>query len=136
MPLLIKFIHGNVTSLPTMIGKFRQYWNPYAAKSSEESHTQISKRQLEKKIQSIASRTGNREGGKTCYIVRDEIITKYGLPSDLKYGETLPELKIDSIVNTLAAFQSSGADVKDIKPVEALVDNNGAQPPPVTMEIS
>jgi len=91
MPILIKYIHGNTATLPTLMLKFREYWSSYAKNSGIRNN--ISKRQLERKIHSIASRTGVKEGGKTFYVVKDDVISKYGLPSDLQYDIGLPELK-------------------------------------------
>ena len=92
MPSLIRFLHGNVSSLPTMIPKFREYWMLYAKECGGTVRPHISKRQLEKKIQAIASRVSNKEVGKMCYVVKDDIVNMYGLKNDLKYGEGLPEL--------------------------------------------
>jgi len=141
MPLLIKFVHGNVKGLTVMITKFREYWNPFA--KSSENGKQISKRQLEKKIQSIASRTGTfKEGGKACYVVKDDVIAKYGLPSDLKYGETLPELKIEIFKSTSTPSTPTplAPTPSDEKPPEGVVDSGGLlqknESPIVAMEIN
>jgi len=111
MPLLIRFLHGNTNGLERMNAAFREYWSRYVKQTydSDTVRSVISKRQLERKIQTIATRVMNNELGKMCYVVNKEVIESYKI-NDLKLGGGLPELK--SSTETGMENKSSGPSSK------------------------
>ena len=82
MPDLIKLIHGNTAGLNKLISQFRKQW---ASKclgrdlTDEEVNdkSSISKRQLEKKIQNIA--TKERRTDRLRWYVHSHVLTSFGL---------------------------------------------------------
>lgn len=82
MPELIKLIHGNTAGLNKLISQFRKQWTSKClgrAITNEEvdEKSPISKRQLEKKIQNIA--TKERRFDRLRWYVHNHILRSFGL---------------------------------------------------------
>ena len=90
MVLLLKLVHGNSTSVKQMIAEFKTYWCEYVQLNNlaEVVRATISKTQLIKKIQTIATKGNNTQLGKLCYTVNSDILEKYGV-ADLELGSGL-----------------------------------------------
>ena len=82
-----------------MINAFQKFWINYTKLHNLPVRSTVSKRQLEKKIQSISIRAPNSELGKICYTVKKDILAKYELV-DLKLGTGLPDLSKESLDNS------------------------------------
>lgn len=82
MPDLIKLVHGNTAGLSKLIIKFRQHWTSKflgrnVTDEEVDEKSPISKRQLEKKIQNIASK--ERRNDRPRWYVHSHILEAYGL---------------------------------------------------------
>ena len=95
MPFLIKLVHGNLTGIGKMSSAFKRFWAQYAKENDLQVRSIVSKRQLDKKIQSISTRAHSSELGKICYMVNANVLAAYEL-SDLKLGTGLPQLNSET----------------------------------------
>ena len=82
MPDLIKLVHGNTAGLNKIMGQFRKQWTAKClgrAVTDEEvdEKSPISKRQLEKRIQNIA--TKERRSDRLRWYVHSHILASFGL---------------------------------------------------------
>lgn len=87
MPLLLKIIHGNTTGIQKIISLFRKQWtSKYLGRDVTDEEVDencpISKRQIERKIQSIA--TKERRTDRRCWYVHEHILEKFGLDCTTK----------------------------------------------------
>ena len=93
MPDLIKLLQGNSMGLMKLTNQFRRFWTAKCLNKGDitdadvEDTCQISKRQLERKIQAIA--TKERRGDKLRWYVHRHVLSSYGL-EDLD-GESLQD---------------------------------------------
>jgi len=86
MPLLLKLVHGNATSIGKMIQEFQTYWVEYVKINGLDNlRKTISKKQCIKKMKEIATKGPNEKLGKICYTVNVDILEKYGI-ADLELG--------------------------------------------------
>jgi len=97
MPLLLTLLHGNQSGMPKMMTEFQSYWMEYTKTNQmTDIRSTISKRQLEKKIQSIASKAHNATLGKICYSVNPDVLTQYGMVGlELGSGLVYPVPKVE-----------------------------------------
>ena len=91
MPDLVRLVHGNKIGINRLIAEFRHYWHQLNASSvpsieqdeigNADSNTKykISKRQLEKKIQSIATYENRPSLKGRSWYVNDKILDQYQL---------------------------------------------------------
>lgn len=82
MPSLLKIIHGNTTGIQKIISLFRKQWTSKClgrdvTDEEVDENCPISKRQIEKKIQNIA--TKERRTDRRCWYVHKHILEKFGL---------------------------------------------------------
>lgn len=83
MPALITLLHGNTCGLHKLIQMFRKNWTMQVKKdetvseSSWEEHCPISKRQLERKITTIAKKERRSVIPKVRWYVHDHILAHY-----------------------------------------------------------
>ena len=110
MVFLLKLVHGNSTSVRQMIVEFKTYWCEYVKINKLENvRTNISKKQLIKKIQNIASKGNNQQLGKLCYTVNTEILEKYDVPDlELASGLVYPVPKENGDTSSLKVSNSIG----------------------------
>lgn len=89
MPALITLVHCNTTGLHKLIQMFRKEWTMQAKKeetvleSNWENHCQISKRQLERKITTIAKKERRSIMPKARWYVHDSILAQYKMENIL-----------------------------------------------------
>lgn len=98
MPSLLKIIHGNTTGIQKIISLFRKQWtSKYLGRDVTDEEVDencpISKRQTERKIQSIA--TKERRTDRRCWYVHKHILEKFGLDcttkaEDLNNSDSVP----------------------------------------------
>ena len=86
MPLLLKLVHGNATSIGKMIQEFQTYWIEYVKINGlDHLRKTISKKQCIKKMKEIATKGPNEKLGKICYTANADVLEKYGI-ADLELG--------------------------------------------------
>lgn len=109
MVFLLKLVHGNSTSVRQMIAEFKTYWCQYVKINELQNvRSNISKKQLIKKIQNIASKGNNQQLGKLCYTVNTDILAKYGVPDlELASGLTYPVPKEKGNASSSEVFNST-----------------------------
>lgn len=116
MPSLLKIIHGNTTGIQKIISLFRKQWtSKYLGRDVTDEEVDencpISKRQTERKIQSIA--TKERRTDRRCWYVHKHILEKFGLDcmtkaEDLNNSDSVP-------VDTVSVSPVSPACTPSIK---------------------
>lgn len=89
MPDLIKLVHGNTAGLSKLMMKFRKHWTSKwlgrdVTDEEVDEKSPISKRQLEKKIQNIASK--ERRNDRPRWYVHSHILEAYGIENLLVDG--------------------------------------------------
>lgn len=125
MPFLLRLVHGNSSSLTKMSVSFQRFWVDYIKQNNMKVRSLVSKRQLEKKIQSISSRSMNNELGKICYTVKDDVLTAYEL-ADLKLGTGLPRLEENCVgVKSTADTNNESSVPATITKQPVTSNNNG-----------
>lgn len=82
MPDLIKLVHGNTAGLNKIMGQFRKQWTSKclgrdATDEEVDEKSPFSKRQLEKKIQNIA--TKERRSDRLRWYVHNHVLATFGL---------------------------------------------------------
>lgn len=116
MVFLLKLVHGNSTSVRQMIAEFKTYWSDYVKINELENvRSNISKKQLIKKIQNIASKGNNQQLGKLCYTVNTDILEKYGLPDlELASGLVYPIPKESGNASSLDVANSTMGNTNSV----------------------
>ena len=115
MVFLLKLVHGNSTSVRQMIAEFKTYWCQYVEINKlKDVRATISKKQLIKKIQNIASKGNNPQLGKLCYTVNTDILEKYGVPDlELASGLIYPVPEEDFLVSSSKEAISAAENVTE-----------------------
>jgi len=141
MPFLIKIIHGSSSNVNQIMETFQQYWAQYVKNMNLSFRSVVSKKQLRKKLQSIATRCHNKELGKICYTVNDEILEIYELKNTIKLGEGLPPLTEseiivnENVVNIPLIMEDNLIADKTTTVVETYTKLNGESKEPEPMQI-
>lgn len=111
MPELIKLIHGNTAGLNKLISQFRKQWTSKClgrAITDEEvdEKSPISKRQLEKKIQNIA--TKERRFDRLRWYVHNHILRSFGL-ENLQEADGLnsSDVSADSVKTPVSHYNTT-----------------------------
>jgi len=111
MPELIKLIHGNTAGLNKLISQFRKQWTSKClgrAITDEEvdEKSPISKRQLEKKIQNIA--TKERRFNRLRWYVHSHILRSFGL-ENLQEADGLnsSDISADSVKTPVSHYTTT-----------------------------
>lgn len=99
MPDLIKLVHGNTAGLSKLMMKFRKHWTSKwlgrdVTDEEVDEKSPISKRQLEKKIQNIASK--ERRNDRPRWYVHSHILEAYGIENLLVDGCTGSDASSDT----------------------------------------
>lgn len=84
MPSLIKLVHGNTAGLHKLICMFRKKWTletkeGETSETNWEEHCVISKRQLERKITTIAKKEIRSTMPKARWYVHNRVLTQYNM---------------------------------------------------------
>ena len=136
MPLLLKLVHGNATSIGKMIQEFQTYWIEYVKINGlDHLRKTISKKQCIKKMKEIATKGPNEKLGKICYTVNADVLEKYGIADlELGCGLTYPvpketvlsnETKENGMDSTENVMDSTGNVIHDDSVMSDTSKNDG-----------
>ena len=127
MPFLIKFLHGNADGLKKLVPIFRSFWSHHVKLNELQCRSNISKRQLLKKIQEITSRNYNEKLGKVCYTVNEHILQKYELENKIGLNENNPVSNF-SLLSTAVAINATPPVHSEGRLAKLNNDRNGDTP--------
>ena len=121
MPELIQVIHGNTAGMHKIMSLFRKQWTSKCLGrdvSDEEvdENCPISKRQLEKKIQNIA--TKERKTDRLRWYVHSHILAKFGLENlVVADGLNIPDASVDANMIAVSQHTNTPSIKQFVRPV-------------------
>lgn len=134
MPELIKLLHGSAAGLAKIMNQFRRHWTAKCQAKGNVTDTvveekcQISKRQLERKIQAIA--TKERRSDRLRWYVHAHILSSYGLENSLG-SESLSDAENEGRVSPLSTgLPKTPSIMQFVSPSQRIHNAKQVSPPP------
>lgn len=131
MPDLIKLVHGNTAGLNKIMSQFRKQWTAKClgrdvTDEEVDEKSPISKRQLEKRIQNIA--TKERRSDRLRWYVHNHVLSSFGLGNLLVVdGFNCSEASTESVKLPAASHTNTPSIMQFTRPVSPAL-NRGASP--------